>query len=64
MVYKRMISLDTDYSGLNKFGGVDDENLRRVLPEIQRMVECGASIVAIRHGARGKESLYIGTRYN
>ena len=47
-----MIFLDTDHSGLNKFGGEDDENVLLVLPEIRRMVEGGASIVADRHRAK------------
>ncbi|KIN05367.1 hypothetical protein OIDMADRAFT_177562 [Oidiodendron maius Zn] len=46
---KRMMFLDTDHSGLNKFGGEDDENFLRVLPEILSMVEGGASTVANRH---------------
>ena len=36
-----MIFLDTDHSGLNKFGGEDNENVLLVLPEIRRMVEGG-----------------------
>ncbi|KAL9035008.1 MAG: hypothetical protein Q9214_006785, partial [Letrouitia sp. 1 TL-2023] len=44
---KRMIFLDTDHSGLNKFG-IDDENFALVLPEIQRMVKEGASVVRNR----------------
>jgi hypothetical protein len=46
---KRMIPLDTDHSGLNKFSGEDDKNFRLVLPEIRRMVEGGGSIVTERH---------------
>lgn len=42
-----MIFLDTDHSGLNKFG-IDDENYALVLPEIQRMVKEGASVVHSR----------------
>jgi hypothetical protein len=49
-----MIPLDTDHSGLNKFSGEDDENFKRVLPEIRRMVEGGSSIVTERHRANGK----------
>ena len=40
--------LDTDHSGLNKFGGIHDENFVLLLPEIQRMVESGSSIVGDR----------------
>ncbi|RDL37405.1 uncharacterized protein BP5553_04838 [Venustampulla echinocandica] len=46
---KRMIPLDTDHSGLNKFSGENDENFKRVLPEIRRMVEGGGSIVTERY---------------
>ena len=36
---KRSMYLTTDHSGLNKFHGLEDENFRLVLPEIQRMVQ-------------------------
>lgn len=49
-----MIPLDTDHSGLNKFSGEDDVNFKRVLPEIQRMVEGGGSIVTERYRVNGK----------
>jgi hypothetical protein len=49
-----MIPLDTDHSGLNKFNGEDDVNFERVLPEIRRMVEGGASIVTERYRANGR----------
>ncbi|KAM3067112.1 hypothetical protein ACMFMG_011668 [Clarireedia jacksonii] len=49
---KRMISLYTDHSGLNKFSGRDDGNFRLVLLEIRRMVEDGPSIVTERHRAK------------
>ncbi|KAL9117774.1 MAG: hypothetical protein Q9187_005686 [Circinaria calcarea] len=49
---KRMMFLDTDHSGLNKFSGKDDENFALVLPEIQRMVNDGPSIVAGHHRAK------------
>ncbi|KAM3067116.1 hypothetical protein ACMFMG_011672 [Clarireedia jacksonii] len=52
LVGKRMISLNTDHSGLNKFSGKDDENFKLVLPEIQRMVKDGPSIVAERYRAK------------
>ena len=48
------MNLNTDHSGLNKFSGEDDENFALVLPEIQRIVRDGPSIVAERHRARGK----------
>ncbi|KAH6694360.1 P-loop containing nucleoside triphosphate hydrolase protein [Leptodontidium sp. MPI-SDFR-AT-0119] len=57
---RRMIPLDTDHSGLNKFSGEDDVNFERVLPEIRRMVEGGGSIVTERYRtnvpASGKRS--------
>ncbi|KAH6694361.1 P-loop containing nucleoside triphosphate hydrolase protein [Leptodontidium sp. MPI-SDFR-AT-0119] len=46
---KRMMFLDADHSGLNKFGGEDDDNFKLVLPEIRRMVKDGPSIVAERY---------------
>ena len=49
-----MIPLDTDHSGLNKFSGEDDVNFKRVLPEIQRMVKGGASIVTERYRANSR----------
>lgn len=49
-----MIPLDIDHSGLNKFSGEDDVNFKRVLPEIQRMVEGGGSIVTERYRVNGK----------
>jgi hypothetical protein len=54
LVGKRMMSLNTDHSGLNKFSGKDDENFKLVLPEIRRMVKDGPSIVAERHRAKGE----------
>ncbi|MCJ1242271.1 hypothetical protein MMC14_010278, partial [Varicellaria rhodocarpa] len=36
---RRMMYLTTDHSGLNKFGGVEDENFALVLPEIQNMIQ-------------------------
>ncbi|KAM0310604.1 hypothetical protein ACHAO8_007970 [Botrytis cinerea] len=46
---KRMIFLNTDHSGLNKFSGEGDENFALLLPEIQRMIRDGLSIVVDRH---------------
>ncbi|KFY74489.1 hypothetical protein V499_05485 [Pseudogymnoascus sp. VKM F-103] len=45
---RRMIFLHTDHSGLNKFSGSNDENYALVLPELQRMVNNGPSMVANR----------------
>jgi ABC-type uncharacterized transport system ATPase subunit len=50
-----MMFLNTDHSGLNKFSGEDDENFALLLPEIQRMVERGPTIVADRHRMKGTE---------
>ena len=41
--------LTTDHSGLNKFGGVEDENFALVLPEIQRMIQVAAQKVEERY---------------
>ena len=41
--------LTTDHSGLNKFGGVEDENFALVLPEIQRMVRIAPKQVEERY---------------
>ncbi|KAM3088918.1 hypothetical protein ACMFMG_000539 [Clarireedia jacksonii] len=49
---KRMIFLNADHSGLNKFSGEDDENFTLLLPEIQRIVRDGPSIVADRHRSK------------
>ncbi|KAF2499993.1 hypothetical protein BU16DRAFT_233539 [Lophium mytilinum] len=46
---KRMIFLETDHSGLNKFGGEDDSNYALLLPEIERIVRDAPSIVLERH---------------
>ncbi|EON65753.1 hypothetical protein W97_04992 [Coniosporium apollinis CBS 100218] len=52
---KRMMFLNTDHSGLNKFSGMDDENFALLLPEIRRMVEGGNSVVIDRHRRQGTE---------
>ncbi|TVY71301.1 Protein SERAC1, partial [Lachnellula suecica] len=49
---KRMIPLDTNHCGLNKFSGEHDENFALVLPEIRRIVTHGPSIVAERFRAK------------
>jgi hypothetical protein len=55
---KRMVYLNTDHSGLNKFSGEHDENFTLLLPEIQRIVNSGPSIVISRHSRKGKEIDY------
>lgn len=52
---RRMVFLNTDHSGLNKFSGENDENYAWLLPEIQRMVDNSPSIVANRHQSKGME---------
>jgi hypothetical protein len=54
LLRKRMMFLDADHSGLNKFSREDDDNFKLVLPEIRRMVNDSASIVATRYRAKGK----------
>jgi hypothetical protein len=51
---RRMIFLHTDHSGLNKFSGENDGNFTLLLPEIQRMVDNGLSIVTSRYQANGE----------
>ncbi|KFZ13047.1 hypothetical protein V502_06789 [Pseudogymnoascus sp. VKM F-4520 (FW-2644)] len=53
---RRMIFLNTDHSGLNKFTGKNDENYAWVLPEIQRMVDNGPLIVTSRYQSKEGES--------
>jgi hypothetical protein len=55
-----MIPLDTDHSGLNKFSREDNVNFKRVLREIQRMVEGGGPIVTERYRADGKRAAGLG----
>ena len=54
LLNKRMMFLNADHSGLNKFSGKDDENFTLVLPEIQKMVRDGPSIVAERYRGQRK----------
>ncbi|KFY32634.1 hypothetical protein V493_00017 [Pseudogymnoascus sp. VKM F-4281 (FW-2241)] len=53
---RRMIFLNTDHSGLNKFSGENDENYALLLPEIQRMVDKGRSVVTSRHQSKEGEA--------
>lgn len=50
------MSLDTDHSGLNKFGR-DDENFHLILKEVTRMAQDGPTIVANKHLANGIEHI-------
>ncbi|KAL5345345.1 hypothetical protein ACLOAV_009716 [Pseudogymnoascus australis] len=49
---RRNMSLETDHSGLNKFGR-QDENFELILKEITRMAQDGPTIVANKHLANG-----------
>lgn len=49
LIGKRSMFLHTDHTGLNKFSGMDDPNFVLLLPEIQRMVKGGPSVVADRY---------------
>lgn len=51
---KRMMFLDADHSGLNKFSGMEDENFNLLLQEIQRMATDGPSAIAGRHRKKRK----------
>jgi hypothetical protein len=48
-----MLYLNTDHSGLNKFRGLDDSNFALLLPEIQRVVKGGPSVIADRYRRKG-----------
>ena len=50
-----MMFMDTNHSGLNKFGGREEEDYKLLLREIQRMVETGRSVVVDRHRRKGRE---------
>lgn len=45
---KRMMSLNRNHSGLNKFSGIDDPAFKSVLVELQHMVQEGLSVVEER----------------
>jgi len=47
--------MDANHSGLNKFGGLEEENYKLLLREIQRMVETGPSVVVDRYRRKGRE---------
>lgn len=62
MVGKRMMFLNTDHSGLNKFSGEDDPNFALLLPEIRRMVEGGA-LAAVAARYQGTSALSYGNMH-
>ena len=55
LVGQKLMYMDADHSGLNKFSGVDDGNFRLLLPELRRMVENSGSVVADRYRSKGKQ---------
>lgn len=50
---KRMMFLNTDHSGLNKFSGEDDSNYALLLPEIERIVREGPLVILDRQRGKG-----------
>ncbi|KAH7066288.1 hypothetical protein BKA63DRAFT_524118 [Paraphoma chrysanthemicola] len=46
---KKLMYMDADHSGLNKFSGIDDKNFVRLLPELQRMVHNSDAVVKDRY---------------
>lgn len=50
------MSLDTDHSGLNKFGR-DDKNFKLILKEVTRMSQDGPAAVTYKHLANGMEHI-------
>lgn len=55
LVGQKLMYMDADHSGLNKFSGVHDANFKVLLPELQRMVEGSALVVADRHRSKGEQ---------
>ena len=53
-VGKRIMYMEADHSGLNKFRGMEDSNFKLLLPEIRRMVKSGPSVVAHRYRREGR----------
>jgi hypothetical protein len=54
LVHQKLMYMDADHSGLNKFSGRDDSNFVLLLPELRRMVENSGSVVADRCRSNGK----------
>jgi hypothetical protein len=57
LVSQKLMYMDADHSGLNKFSGCDDKNFVLLLPELRRMVENSGSVVADRYRSKGKQQL-------
>ncbi|KAH7092522.1 hypothetical protein FB567DRAFT_625504 [Paraphoma chrysanthemicola] len=49
LVGKKLVYMDADHSGLNKFSGRQDKNFILLLPELQRMVQNSDAIVKDRY---------------
>ncbi|KAF1951354.1 hypothetical protein CC80DRAFT_210229 [Byssothecium circinans] len=52
LVGQKMMYMDTDHSGLNKFSGADDRNFMLLLPELRSMVENSRSVVEERYRSK------------
>ncbi|KAF2632596.1 hypothetical protein BU25DRAFT_487060 [Macroventuria anomochaeta] len=56
LVGQKLMYMDADHSGLNKFSGVDDKNFMLLLPELRKMVENSGSVVADRYRSKDARS--------
>jgi hypothetical protein len=56
LIGKKLMYMDADHSGLNKFSGRDEKNFLLLLPELCRMVDNSKSVVSCRMHAQGKRS--------
>jgi hypothetical protein len=54
LISQKLMYMDADHSGLNKFSGRDDNNFMLLLPELRRMIENSRSVVADRYRSNGK----------
>ncbi|KAJ8105940.1 hypothetical protein OPT61_g9872 [Boeremia exigua] len=54
VIAQKMVYMDTDHSGLNKFSGADDRNFMLLLPELRKMVENSRSVVAEQFPSKGE----------
>jgi hypothetical protein len=57
LVSQKLMYMDADHSGLNKFSGPDDKNFKQLLPELQRMAKESASVVGKRYRSKSKLQL-------
>jgi hypothetical protein len=58
LINQKLMYMDADHSGLNKFSGRDDSNFMLLLPELRRMVENSGSVVADRYRSKGRQQLW------